>query len=754
MKLLGVKFKNFKSYPDLETVIDLNFIGTKLLVASNGSGKSTIFDAIIWGLYGKSSTNVDNVVNRKTKKNAKVEVVFKINNDVYSVIRYRAHEEYGNKLLLFKNNKNISQRTMGDTQEKIMQVIQISYNAMISSVIFSSELFTSFLVSKPSERLKTFESILSLNDVNEWNKRLKKKREPLKEELEKLKSESSKVESNVEILNENISEYNLNITNLLKELKNEKIKLQNQANEIALKVNELREIDVDKELLLANDFELQKELNDKIKLKIENLKNLKRDITESTKKYNELKQELEEIKNIDVDAELNKIKRSEEVNKHNEKINNQILYVKKDKKSTEDIESQISNLNKTKTQLEERLKKINNDDIEKKEQELLNIKNNIDTCPVCGNNIKIDKHKELVLSLTEELDKLKLEQKNSIKQIKDDLKSAIDNLEESDKNHKNILESNKKIDADINELNKDLKTFDFEIKYSEDYLNKLNKKYHEINNQVEILSNNIVNDEKYNKEKDEEILELTKEMKELEDPKYHKMFLENIILKISEMELEAEEIRSEIIVIDTKAKSSYDKKYVEDTKKKITNLKKKLKSILKKLEKKKEDDLYYEMLLQVFSNKESGFKKFLINKMLSIFNQKVNFYLTLFFDEDIKISFNKDLLETIYVNNEEVEFNCFSAGEKTRFEISIAFAMFMMVKTFFSNSVNLLVFDEILDKNLDQKGFNSVIDIIDNVGKSNAVFVVSHQDFYKEKFNHHISIKKNNEGFSCIEKEV
>ncbi len=107
MKLKYVKLKNFKSYPDQETKLDLDFQGIKLIVGANGTGKSTFFDAIIWGIYGKSMALADEVINWETGKNCKVEVGFSIGSTSYSVIRYRNHEEHSNKLLFFINKKNV-----------------------------------------------------------------------------------------------------------------------------------------------------------------------------------------------------------------------------------------------------------------------------------------------------------------------------------------------------------------------------------------------------------------------------------------------------------------------------------------------------------------------------------------------------------------------------------------------------------------------------------------------------------------------
>jgi DNA repair exonuclease SbcCD ATPase subunit len=164
MNLQYVKLKNFKSYPDAETEFDLSFDGIKLVVGENGDGKTTFIDAIIWGIYGKNQDDADGIVNRKTKKNCKVEVGFKVGSNQYSIVRYRKHDTNGNKLLFFKGAKNISQRTTGATQELIDEVIEIQYNTMISSVILSSELYKSFLRSSRADRLKTFESILSMRD--------------------------------------------------------------------------------------------------------------------------------------------------------------------------------------------------------------------------------------------------------------------------------------------------------------------------------------------------------------------------------------------------------------------------------------------------------------------------------------------------------------------------------------------------------------------------------------------------------------
>ena len=57
MKILKLTAINFMSYERVE--IDFTaFSGITLISGTNGSGKSTIFEAIVWALYGKTLRNM------------------------------------------------------------------------------------------------------------------------------------------------------------------------------------------------------------------------------------------------------------------------------------------------------------------------------------------------------------------------------------------------------------------------------------------------------------------------------------------------------------------------------------------------------------------------------------------------------------------------------------------------------------------------------------------------------------------------
>ncbi len=531
-----------------------------------------------------------------------------------------------------------------------------------------------------------------------------------------------KLISSSETLTTTIEGYNEKIKATLIALKKEKEEKQSKVLELETRLNEFREINVDKELKNNENYDLVEQSNISIRSTIEKEKERIKDISALSTDLHNKNLELTKLKKIDIVEEIRLIDKYEEGFEKSKKIDSDI----------EKLESKIVDFSHAELRISQIQKTINKLNVEIKD-----IQDNEDTCPVCKQSVNKELTTRLILEKTKEVDILNKE-KNK---FDDEITEA--------------KLTNAKIALAIKKLVESRPTDIIIPNYKKEYLLKISNEIVEKTNSISILTNGIKDGEVYNKEIEERIKEQEKNIiKNLNEPKHHTLFLESLKVKISELELEAEEIRSEIMVIDTKAKSSYDKEYVNETKKKIALIKSKTAKIEKLLESKKNEDRYFDVLSQVFSNKEVGFKKFFINKIIKIFNERINFYLPFFFDEDIEIVFDKELNEVIKRNKKEVNFNSFSSGQKTRFELAITFAMFMLVKTFFSNTVNILVFDEILDRNLDIRGFNSVVEILENLGKNNSIFVVSHQEFYKERFNHHVQIKLDADGFSYIFKEV
>ena len=84
-----VRWKNFLSTGNQFTEIQLDRNNTTLVIGENGSGKSTILDALCFGLFGKPFRNISKsqLVNSINNGSSIVEVDFKIGTKTFKVIR-------------------------------------------------------------------------------------------------------------------------------------------------------------------------------------------------------------------------------------------------------------------------------------------------------------------------------------------------------------------------------------------------------------------------------------------------------------------------------------------------------------------------------------------------------------------------------------------------------------------------------------------------------------------------------------------
>jgi len=721
MQFKNIKIKNFKSFPDNEITIDLNFKGIKLLSGENGSGKTTIFDAIYWCIYGKSKVAVEKVINKTTGKNCKVMLTFVINNQEYTILRYRNSDKHGNNLFLFKGNEDLTLKGMNKTQEKIEEIIGIDYNAMSSSIILSSEIYKPFLRATESNRLKIFESIFLLGEINTYNKVLKVLNKKTKEEYDLINEKFLESKASIDTSKLNLINYKEKIKKNINFFKEQISIAEKELEELKRKLTESNSIDIN---LLMNDLDK----NVKIKEKISEIEN-EIEILTNKKKYldldklSELKEKLDNFKNIDVEAEKKKI----EENEKKLKINKDKIYKQKD------INNNISSITYSINNVKEVLKK-NKEEALDIQAKIKNIQKNIETCPTCGQRIEKDKHKEILNEIT----------------IK--YKNIISELKENNNKYKELLQE---LEKKKQELEKIIFEETVEIKDSYiEFINNFKFNKQKAESEYKLLYNDIHAKEENNKEINKEIKDLEFKLFEsrrlLKEEKYSKEYLENLKNLTSNINEKIKEKEDEIKLANERVKVSIDIDYVEEMKNNISKILKEKKQVEDKRNKIIEKLLYQEKMAEIFSNKDSGFKKYFINRTIDLFNEKVNLYLPFFFDEQVKITFDKNLKETIVFRNKEADFNEFSSGQKTRCEIAIIFSLYLLVRTMFNNGTNLLVFDEILDNNLDIKGVNAVVDLLEDISKDSTIFIVSHKEEYKEKFENVMKIIKDENGFSKV----
>ena len=105
---------------------------------SNMAGKSTIVEALLWCLFGKTLRGLKHhkVVNRRAKKNCYVAASFSVQGKLYLCRRYRAHKKRGNRLLLYRGKLPIHSRHDADTQSRLESILDCDYESFVNSVVF------------------------------------------------------------------------------------------------------------------------------------------------------------------------------------------------------------------------------------------------------------------------------------------------------------------------------------------------------------------------------------------------------------------------------------------------------------------------------------------------------------------------------------------------------------------------------------------------------------------------------------------
>ncbi|KAK7998362.1 hypothetical protein PG989_006402 [Apiospora arundinis] len=138
------------------------------ITGANGSGKSTILEAIVWCQFGRcvrAGLGVNDVVNDKSGRGCEVTLTFA---NGFSITRYRKHKEHSNRVVVSLHGVPQTQYEKGDarsTQEAIEDLLGTDYDTYVRTVILGSESAVGFLSSTAMQRRDLIESMLGLSDL-------------------------------------------------------------------------------------------------------------------------------------------------------------------------------------------------------------------------------------------------------------------------------------------------------------------------------------------------------------------------------------------------------------------------------------------------------------------------------------------------------------------------------------------------------------------------------------------------------------
>lgn len=155
---------------------------------SNGSGKSSIFSALFWGLFGKTPEGIANPANRYTSEKCQVIISLRVDNDTYEIVReIRKSSQY---VIVKCNGSEVSCRNRTDSDKYIKESILRMTPDIFLSLVYLNQGFSSRLsLLTPSARKERLELIINISDmVNDFSNRLMKVSDNYSTELKSLES--------------------------------------------------------------------------------------------------------------------------------------------------------------------------------------------------------------------------------------------------------------------------------------------------------------------------------------------------------------------------------------------------------------------------------------------------------------------------------------------------------------------------------------------------------------------------------------
>ena len=184
-----VRWKNLLSTGNYFTEIKLDNNTNTLVVGENGSGKSTMLDALCFGLFGKAFRNVNkpNLLNSINSKDCIVEVEFNTNNKSYKIVRGikpNKFEIYCDGELL---NQDAAARDYQEYLEKF--ILKLNYKSFTQIVILGSASFIPFMQLSSSDRRAIIEDLLDIQIFSTMNGLLKDRLSNNKDVMLQSKSE-------------------------------------------------------------------------------------------------------------------------------------------------------------------------------------------------------------------------------------------------------------------------------------------------------------------------------------------------------------------------------------------------------------------------------------------------------------------------------------------------------------------------------------------------------------------------------------
>ena len=272
-----VRYKNFLSTGQQFIEVQLDRSSKTLVVGENGAGKSTMLDALCFGLFQRAFRNIkkDQMVNSINEKDCVVEVEFVIGKNEYKVIRGIKP----NKFEIWCNGIMLNQdAAVRDYQKHLEQtILKLNFRSFTQVVILGNASFVPFMQLRPEYRRQVVEEILDIEIFSKMNFLLKDKVKNQDELIKQSDFNYQLIESKVDSQKKHIEDMSGNNQQLIDK---KQIEIQKAQTDI-----DNYQLDIDR--VTAEKTALQSEILDETKInsKYKQLHNLEAKLENTCSKH-------------------------------------------------------------------------------------------------------------------------------------------------------------------------------------------------------------------------------------------------------------------------------------------------------------------------------------------------------------------------------------------------------------------------------------------------------------------------------------